>query len=156
MKNKINQMKALITTLLIIIASVSYSQTYLERRLNAMPPEWVNGMSLEEIFIDRCTGRYSCKISEGTFYKLHKESTNKGTISINIDIENVLYNFKTLLIWVENGKLKYSLEGIKSKNKNDIFILWRINITVLNGKIYSVDSIDLRGLSLDKSYQYYQ
>lgn len=148
-------MKKLITILLLVVTGSLWSQTppeNIERWIRNTPPQFAQGMALEEILIDKCKGKYIGMISGGVFYKLHRETTCADVVFKTIDVTDVLFAEKTLLIWVEKGRINSSFDGIKSKNKKDIFMIWKVKFIILHGEICSTEAIDLRGFSLSTCF----
>jgi hypothetical protein len=121
---------------------------YIKRRIRRMPPTWFNGFEFEELH-RISEEQYLFNISSGSYYKLHRETIKGEMYAIPMNISGVLYAEKTLLIWVEKGEVKSSFDGISQENKNDIFLIWKINITIKWGEIDWVEIRDYRGFSLD-------
>lgn len=156
---KKTDMKKTLAALLLFIALSGCSQekqstddylSNLRARVALLPPQWVKGMEFEEIVICKTSGRIVYKILEGSFYnRLHQVPTQEDLIIVHIKLDDVLYQEKLLFIWMDNGEIKQSFNGIKG-NHSDIMPLYKLNIVISQEEILCIQTFDMRGMSLKR------
>ncbi len=107
----------------------------IKERLRNTPPVWSDGFKFEEMTLNRKTGHYRFKITNGSFWKLHLENVSERTFTKELYAEGTLYHERTMFVWVEKGQIIASFYPIRMENKNDILLLWKLKFTVSNEKL---------------------
>ena len=106
---------------------------------------WSEGMILKVIFKKY---KITLNISEGEYYELHKTLSKKQRKIVNIPKTDTLLNYFNCIIFMVNGKVHTSLEGIPDIGKDSILPLYNLTVITDKDKISEILTLDLRGVIL--------
>ena len=148
-------MKTVVIVILIFITNISYSQSrmdMMEKYIRTCPHTWESGFSIEEVLVNKSTGSYLFKINNGAYWDVHREVVDSDLVYGILKVNDVLYSNKTLYIWIDDGVIKSSFDGVVSNDKHNVILAWEVNFTITEYKIVDIEFLDNRGLTLPILY----